>query len=73
MTLTVTAASGTETNIGNTVNGQYVGDTIEIDVAKNGSFSIPITIAQGYAVKVECTEDPALDYNSADERTLQRI
>ena len=66
MTLTVTAASGTETNIGNTVNGQYVGDTIEIDVAKNGSFSIPITIAQGYAVKVECTEDPALDYNSAD-------
>ena len=66
VTLTVTAASGTETNIGNTVNGQYVGDTIEIDVAKNGSFSIPITIAQGYAVKVECTEDPALDYNSAD-------
>ena len=43
-----------------------MGDTIEIDVAKNGSFSIPITIAQGYAVKVECTEDPALDYNSAD-------
>ena len=66
VTLTVTAASGTETNIGNTVNGQYVGDTIEIDVAKNGSFSIPITIAQGYAVKVECTEDPTLDYNSAD-------
>ena len=66
VTLTVTAASGTETNIGNTVNGQYVGDTIEIDVAKNGAFNIPITIAQGYAVKVECTEDPALDYNSAD-------
>ena len=72
VTLTVTAASGTETNIGNTVNGQYVGDTIEIDVAKNGAFNIPITIAQGYTVEVNCNEDPGLNYNSAAESNQQR-
>ena len=72
VTLTVTAASGTETNIGNTVNGQYVGDTIEIDVAKNGAFNIPITIAQGYTVEVNCDEDPGLNYNSAAESNQQR-
>ena len=72
VTLTVTAASGTETNIGNTVNGQYVGDTIEIDVAKNGAFNIPITIAQGYTVEVNCDEDPGLKYNSAAESNQQR-
>lgn len=44
VTLTVTAASGTETNIGNTVNGQYVGATIEIDVAKTEPSISPLPL-----------------------------